>query len=605
MEEIDSEDDLSDIPETESQKWTRRLQSLYFIALLLATSVWIFEFGLRDPEEPLSLSSWIMTSLLVCTTIIQAGITHFRWKKTKSISRNFFFFGVICFSIILIYARLYSGLDSLAPSWIHWLADPNVTHLFLLIILILEISRVSIGVSRFNLGPAKVLALSFVTLILGGTGLLLLPIATHGGISFVDALFTSTSAVCVTGLTVLDTGTTFTPAGQNILIILFQLGGLGMMTFTSFFSLFFYGNASFSSNLYIGEMVQSKQIGNMVKILLKIIFITFLLEGIGILLIFFSTDSVYFADRSDHIYFSIFHGISAFCNAGFTLVPDGFHGEEFGESYGLHLILAFLIIAGGLGFSVLFNYYSYLKNWVISRINHFKTKEPIRHQTWQININTRIILFTTFLLLSVGTISFFIIEYNNAFADKSLGGKIISSFFAAVTPRSGGLNTVDLNLFALPSLMLTILLMWIGASPGSMGGGIKTTTFMVASLNMVSLSRGMDRIEFMKRRISEDSVRRAFSVISLSLLFIGFSIFGLSISDPDKGLLEITFECFSAYSIVGLSLGATTDLSDTGKIILVSTMFIGRIGALTFMVAVFRRVKTNHYKYPSEEILIN
>ncbi|MBK7426730.1 MAG: ATPase [Saprospiraceae bacterium] len=605
MEEIDSEDDLSDILESNSQKWTRRLQNLYFVALLFAASVWIYEFGFSDAEEPLSFTSWVMTSLLFCATIIQSGITYLRWKKTRSIAKNFFFFGIICFSVFLIYARLLSGADPLASEWIHNLANPLVTHIFLLGILILESSRASIGVSRLNLGPAKVLALSFVTLILAGTGLLLLPNSTQGGISFVDALFTSTSAVCVTGLAVLDTGTTFTHAGQNILIILFQLGGLGMMTFTSFFSLFFYGNASFSGNLYIKELVQSKQIGNMVKILLKIVFITFLLEVIGILLIFFSTDSVHFADRSEHIYFSIFHGISAFCNAGFTLVPNGFHGEEFGESYGLHLILAFLIIAGGLGFSVLFNYYTYLKTWIIARIRYFKTKEPIRHQTWQININTRIILFTTFLLLGIGTVSFFIIEYNNAFAGKTLEGKIISSFFAAVTPRSGGLNTIDLNLLTMPSLMLTMLLMWIGGSPGSMAGGIKTTTFMVATLNMVSLSRGKDRIEFMKRKISEESVRRAFSVISLSLLFIGLSIFGLSITDPDKGLLPIAFECFSAYSIVGLSLGATVDLSEPGKIILVSTMFIGRIGALTFMVAVFRRVSTNHYRYPSEEILIN
>ncbi len=605
MDEIDSEDDLSDIPESATQKWMRRLQRFYFIALLSALCIWIYEFGFRDEERALGTTSLLMTGLLISTAIIQSCITFIRVRKKWLVTENIFFLGIIIISFLIVYARISSGLDPYGPEWLNVLAKPNVTHILLLIILVLEISRVSAGISKFKLGPAKILALSFLTLISIGTGLLMLPNASNGGISLVDAIFTATSAVCVTGLTVLDTGTTFTSAGQNILIILFQLGGLGMMTFTSFFSLFFYGNASFSGNLYIKELIQSKQIGNMLNILLKIIFLTFLIEGLGIAAIFLVTDASAFANRQEHIYFSVFHGISAFCNAGFSTIPTGFHGDEYGEEYGLHLILAVLIICGGLGFSVLFNFYNWTKKWIKDRILFIKTREKIRHQTWQININTRMILFTTALLLGFGTISFFIIEYNNAFEGKSLGGKIVSAFFAAVTPRSGGLNTIDLETLALPSIMLTMLFMWIGGSPGSMAGGIKTTTFMVATLNMISLSKGKDRLEFMKRRISEDSVRRAFSVISLSLIFIGLSIFGLSITDPDKGLLKIAFECFSAYSIVGLSLGATTDLSDAGKIILVSTMFIGRIGALTFMVAVFRRVITTHYRYPSEDILIN
>lgn len=605
MDEIDSEDDLSDIPESATQKWMRRLQRFYFIALLSALCIWIYEFGFRDEERPLGTTSLLMTGLLITTAIIQSCITFIRVRKKWLVTENIFFLGIIIISFLIVYARISSGLDSHGPEWLNVLAKPNLTHILLLIILVLEISRVSTGISKFKLGPAKILALSFLTLISIGTGLLMLPNATNGGISLIDAIFTATSAVCVTGLTVLDTGATFTSAGQNILIILFQLGGLGMMTFTSFFSLFFYGNASFSGNLYIKELIQSKQIGNMLNILLKIIFLTFLIEGLGIVAIFLVTDASAFVNRQEHIYFSVFHGISAFCNAGFSTISTGFHGDEYGEAYGLHLILAVLIICGGLGFSVLFNFYNWTKKWIKDRILFIKTREKIRHQTWQININTRMILFTTGLLLGFGTISFFIIEYNNAFEGKSLGGKIISAFFAAVTPRSGGLNTIDLETLALPSIMLTMLLMWIGGSPGSMAGGIKTTTFMVATLNMISLSKGKDRLEFMKRRISEDSVRRAFSVISLSLIFIGLSIFGLSITDPDKGLLKIAFECFSAYSIVGLSLGATADLSDPGKLILVSTMFIGRIGALTFMVAVFRRVVTTHYRYPSEDILIN
>lgn len=605
MEEIDSEDDLSEIPETGTQKWMRRLQRFYFIALLSALGIWIYEFGFRDEERPLGTTSLLMTGLLITTAIIQSCITFIRVRKKWLVTENIFFIGIIFISFLIAYSRIKSGMDPYGAEWINVLANPTLTHILLFTILILEISRVSIGVSRLQLGPAKILALSFITLITIGTGLLMLPNATNDGISLVDAIFTATSAVCVTGLTVVDTGTAFTSAGHNILIILFQLGGLGMMTFTSFFSLFFYGNASFSGNLYIKELVQSKQIGNMLNILLKIIFLTFLIEGLGILAIYLITDSSAFTDRQEHLYFSVFHGISAFCNAGFSTLSTGFHGDEYGESYGLHFILAVLIICGGLGFNVLFNFYTWIKNWIKVRIAYIKTREEIRHQTWQININTRMILFTTTLLLGFGTVSFFIIEYNNAFEGKPLIGKIISAFFAAVTPRSGGLNTVDLESLALPSIMLTMLFMWIGGSPGSMAGGIKTTTFMVASLNMISLSKGKDRLEFMKRRISEDSVRRAFSVISLSLIFIGLSIFGLCITDPDKGLLKIAFECFSAYSIVGLSLGATTDLSDMGKVILVSTMFIGRIGALTFMVAVFRRVTTTHYRYPSEDILIN
>ena len=220
-------------------------------------------------------------------------------------------------------------------------------------------------------------------------------------------------------------------------------------------------------------------------------------------------------------------------------------------------------------------------------------------------MNSRITLVTTITLTAVAFILFLIIEYHNTLAEHSFFGKLVNALFGAATPRTAGFNAVDMNALAFPTIMITFLLMWIGASPGSTGGGIKTSTFAIATLNILSLAKGKQRIEVFRREIADISVKRAFATIALSLIVIGTGIVFITFFDPEKGLLNIAFESFSAYSTVGLSLGITASLTTASKLIICAIMFIGRVSMLSIMVAVFKKIKHKNYRYPSEEITIN
>jgi trk system potassium uptake protein len=214
-------------------------------------------------------------------------------------------------------------------------------------------------------------------------------------------------------------------------------------------------------------------------------------------------------------------------------------------------------------------------------------------------------LITTLSITAVAFVLFYFLEYNNTLAEHNGFGKIVTALFGATTPRTAGFNTIDSSAITFPTLMMVFLLMWIGASPQSTGGGIKTSTFAIASLNILSLAKGKSKIEVFRREIADISVRRAFAIISLSLLVIGFAIMFISIFDPEKQLMDIAFECFSAYSTVGLSLGITGDLSSASKFVIVVVMFVGRISMLSLVIAVFQKVRHKNYSYPKEEITIN
>jgi Trk-type K+ transport system membrane component len=258
---------------------------------------------------------------------------------------------------------------------------------------------------------------------------------------------------------------------------------------------------------------------------------------------------------------------------------------------------------GGLGFPIVVNLINFIKHKFIN-LFRFNVKKKI-YKPWVLNINSRITLITTFALTTVGFILFFILEYNNTLAEHSLFGKLVNALFGATTPRTAGFNSVDMNALTFPTLMIIFLLMWIGASPASTGGGIKTSTFAIATLNILSLAKGKHRIEVYRREIADISVRRAFATIALSLIVIGLGIMLITIFDPEKGLISIAFESFSAYSTVGLSLGITGSLSTISKLIVIGIMFVGRVSMLTIIVAIFKKIKHKNYNYPSEEITIN
>ncbi len=453
------------------------------------------------------------------------------------------------------------------------------------------------------INPGLLFVGSFAFLILLGGFLLKLPNATYNGISGIDALFTSTSAVCVTGLIVVDTSTHFTSFGHLIILLLIQTGGLGIMTFAGLLAYAVAGHTSFKTQLAFKDMMSSRQVNNIMHFVYQVIFVTILFEVAGAAFIFFSLEDSLFSRHLDKIFFSIFHAVSAFCNAGFSTYTNGLYEPVVRFNYMFHLLIAALIILGGMGFPIVFNLYRYLRIKTSNLMCRIKGGGQIQHFPGLIFLNARLALVVSAILLIIGFIAYLLFEQTATLKQHpTLTGKIITSFFGSVTPRTAGFNTVDLTAMNLSTIMIYLLLMWIGASPGSTGGGIKTTTAGVAILNMVAILRGKDRTEFFRSEISHNSIRRAFAIIILSLLLIGISIFFVSIYDSDKGLIAIAFEVFSAFSTVGLSLGITANLSVFSKIILMITMFVGRIGMITLLVAFIKQSKQLYYRYSKEDI---
>jgi Trk-type K+ transport system membrane component len=309
--------------------------------------------------------------------------------------------------------------------------------------------------------------------------------------------------------------------------------------------------------------------------------------------------------ESNNVFFAVFHSISAFCNAGFSTLSNSFYDIGYRFNYSLHFVIAMLFIVGGLGFPVIINLYSWAKHYFVNRLLRLNKRREVLYKAHVISLNTKLVLYTTIVLLITGTLFFLVLENNNTLAEHHGIGKLITAFFGAATPRTAGFNTIDTSLIGLPTLMFIVFLMWIGASPASTGGGIKTSTFTLALLNAFSLAKGKKRMEINKREIPEISINRSFAFVFLSLIFIGSMTFLLLIIEPEKIATDIIFEVVSAFSTVGLSRGITGDLSSVGKFLIVLTMFIGRIGALTFLTSLIKQTKEKLNQYPTENILIN
>jgi trk system potassium uptake protein TrkH len=454
-----------------------------------------------------------------------------------------------------------------------------------------------------SVSPALLFVGSFAILIVIGTFLLKLPNATNGGIRLIDALFTATSAVCVTGLTVVNTATHFTTFGHLIIIGLVQAGGLGIMTFAGLLAYAVGGQSSFKSELAFRDLMSNRQISNIMYFVSQVVIVTFVFEALGAIAIYFSLDDALFDRKLDKLFFSLFHAISAFCNAGFSTYTNALFEPAVRYNYSLHVSIALLVFLGSMGFPIVFNLYRYLKVQAVNLLHLVRKDVKREHFPKLISINSRLALVMSGVLLVIGFVAFLLFERNDSLVDHPTWyGKIITSFFAAVTPRSGGFNTFNMELISLPMIMIFLLLMWVGASPGSTGGGIRTTTAGVALLNMVAVLRGKDRTEFFKSEISHQSVRRAFAIILLSFLMLGFFIFLVSVNDSDKGLIQIAFEIFSAFSTTGLSLGITPNLSIGSKVVVILTMFVGRVGMITLLVAFIRQSPQLYYRYPKEDI---
>ncbi|MEO0102714.1 MAG: TrkH family potassium uptake protein [candidate division WOR-3 bacterium] len=439
--------------------------------------------------------------------------------------------------------------------------------------------------------PVRVLVLSFLIIIVIGTALLSLPFATTGGISLIDALYTATSAVCVTGLIVKNTQYDFTPFGKIVILLLIQIGGLGYMTITTILILFFGRKASIRDKFLIRESTGILTFKNFRHFLFDIAKVVLLFEGIGAVLLFF-----YLYPRFpllSAIFHSIFHSVSAFCNAGFS--SFSYNLASFSQNFFLPLVVALLFISGGLGFLV----------WSDIYRTYFK------RENFKLSLHSKIVLFTTSFLILFGTVLIFFLEGNSALRGYSMGNKILISFFHAVTPRTAGFNLVSLGSFSTATLILVMILMFIGASPGGTGGGIKTTTFFVSLLYPFAFLRNSLPGRVFKHRLKPIVTEKGIAVFMLSLFLIIFSGFLITLLEQGKDFVRIIFEIFSAFGTVGLSIGskvrgdvsASYDFSLWAKFIIVLVMFCGRVGVINILRLVIKE-KRRHFEYPEEEISI-
>lgn len=469
---------------------------------------------------------------------------------------------------------------------------------FLLAIVFLELIKVGKYFHRIGLSPATMFVFSFILLILFGTGLLMMPETNTKNeyMPFLDALFTATSASCVTGLIVVDTANYFTLKGQFILMVLMQLGGLNVIIFASFFTFFSQRGVGLKQQAIVMDFMSFESLSSTKSMLRNILLMTISIEIIGFISIFFLWNpNVQFAGTGQKLFFSFFHSVSAFNNAGFSLFSGGLWEPYVRDSYLLLVVIGILIVLGGIGFPVLNDMFN-VKNMRERLAKPWKGYKPA----------TKMVLYTTAALIISGSIVFYIFECSNPqqMNEAGMGGKsevekVITSVFHSVSTRTAGFNSVDFSVLTSPVLIFFIFLMFIGASPASTGGGIKTTTFVTVLLSALASIRGKKDVTAFRHTIPEETIKKAGAILifSFTLIFIGG--FSLTITDPDVPPLELFFEEVSAFCTVGLSTGITANLSTGGKIILIISMFIGRVGTLTLAVSLSKKVISNNYKYPN------
>ncbi len=506
------------------------------------------------------------------------------------------------FLVITYFLRFLISYGLIADQFFYELSGFEVLAILLFI---LEFSRLKLDFAARLVNPAQLFMISFAVIILLGGMFLMMPLATTFPITFVDAIFTSTSAVCVTGLTVVDTATRYTPLGQLIVLSLIQIGGIGVMTITSFFGIFFKETSSFREQLLIRDYLNEDSINGILKTLMKVVLITFAIEIAGAAFIFYSLQPTGLGSVGDNLRFAVFHSISAFCNAGFSNLTDNLYDVRIRENYSLHYSVANLIVLGGLGFPVLLNIYNYMKAQTIWLSEYIKHRKPYVHRVGMITFNSKLVITSTFILLVFGTLSFYLFEADYTQLGMNLDGKLSMSYFQSVTPRTAGFNNFNMDALAKPSILIMIFLMWVGASPVSTGGGVKTSTFAIAILNMVRIVRGKNHIEIHQYEIHEYSINKAFAIIILSVFIILTGVFAIFLIDGKYGLLKIVFECFSAFGTVGLSLNLTPLLSDGSKLILIFLMYLGRMGCITLLLSLSRTATgPTLYRYPKENLII-
>ena len=475
---------------------------------------------------------------------------------------------------------------------------------YLLILAYFEVGKININLSKIRLNPAILFILIFAGIIFGGAGMLMLPEMTNASVDsdwdFIDAVFTSASATCVTGLMVEETGTFFTFQGQLVLMFLIKLGGLNIVAFGIFMAVFSRFGIGVKQHDIIEDIVNKSNYQSAQGLFTKIFIISTLIELVGSVCLFFLLpETSEIALVSDRIFYSIFHSVSAFNNAGISLYEGGITNPAVAQCYPVLSIMGVLIFLGALGFVT-----------IIDVLNIKDLRERMMKPWKKLDIGSRVGLVSNTHLLIFGIIVFLLLEWNTGlFGAENFFERFISAGFQIVN-RTAGFASIETGTLAIPVIILMLVLMFIGGSSSSTAGGIKTSTFTLLIVSVYTTIRGKKNAELYNKNIANDLLIKAYAILLFTLLNLFIWIFlltiteGAALTNGKIKILELVFEEFSAFSTVGLSMGVTQEFSDLGLIILSISMFIGRLGTLMLIMALSKKVKTNRYKYPDAHIMI-
>ncbi len=575
---------------------------LRLVVAFIALGLLIYSFGFPEQVEGRDIQIFFLKLIFGFYMLNFLVRFIYTFEPRKFFRRTWVEWSILLVILVEAVSELIADYP-IVFSLIHTAGSEDLSHwylltlqLIMLMLLLVDLTRLGTFLDMVKLKASTLFMLTFMVLILSGTGLLMLPEMTVNGLgaSWLEALFTSTSACCVTGLIVVDTATYFTFKGQMVIMVLIQLGGLNIISFATFFASFYSGGVGIRHQTMMQNFFSSESLLDAKGLFRRVITLSLGIEALGAVAIFSLWDpTLEFSSVYEKIYFSVFHSISAFNNAGFSTYTSGLENPATSVSFILHLAFAFLIYFGSIGFSTIEDTLS------------IKAMRKRMELPWKkLQPNTRVILYSSFVLMTLGTVAFYFLERNNVLGNQNFLESAITSLFTSVSGRTAGFSTVDFGAVSTATLLLFMFLMFIGAAPGSTGGGIKTTTFTLLFLSVYSTIRGKRNIELFRNKIGYGLLNRAFSIFTFFITFIFLFTFILAIIEPDKAMLDLMFEEVSAFATNGLSTGITADLSTGGKLILVISMYIGRVGPLTLAIALSSRVKTVNYDYPKAHYMV-
>jgi trk system potassium uptake protein len=577
------------------------LRFYMLLASVLVFSMMVYRYGFEPSQENIDLilfSSRFFYIVFISTFIIRLLLETD--KKTFFINN--------AFEAILIAFVIYDSISyflfghPLLEIFIQRLKIPNYRGIydffiqfFLLIFVAIELIKSINSIYTTKLKPTTLFIISFILLMFVGSLLLSLPGFNHTGkwMPYIDALFTSTSACCVTGLVVENTATYFNLKGQLVILFLIQIGGIGILTFASFFASFIKKGIGVKHQFAMNQLLDSENLSGTTFLLKRILIMTFFIEFIGFMGIYFLWGDYQFANEGDKIYHSIFHSVSSFCNAGFSTLELGFETPLVSELFMLHIFMGFIIIMGGLGFPVIRDVFS-----------PFKMRQRLKEPWKPWSLSTKIAIYSSLILLIFGTVSFYFLHVQYLPAAKSPIAKFAISFFQSVNTRTSGFNNINMSELPNTLIMISMFLMFIGASSASTGGGIKTSTFVIMMIAVIGTIRGKREMTLGNRTISAELVYKAFAVVVFSGLFVLTTMTVLSFTEYNIPLANIAYESISAFATVGLSTGITPELSTAGKSMLILAMFVGRVGVLSLAFSLSSKVVNTSSKYAKTHLMI-